>query len=150
MSDSSRWRALRSGPFGSRRVVGRLVEVWANRVTTASEVKALAGHFASACPPRPAKSIVCADYRGLGLLSPSVCDAWIEAFGTINILCERSALIIPALPMHALQFQTIMQGAEHPYRRLFTDIAGAKAWLSLALDATERERLERFLQSDDG
>jgi hypothetical protein len=149
MSDSI-MRALRSGPFGSRRVVGRLVEVWANRITTASEVKALAGQFASACPPRPAKSIVCADYRGLGQLSPSVCDAWIEAFETINVLCERSALVIPALSRQVLQFQSIMRGAEHPYRRLFTDIAEAKAWLSLALDATERERLERFLDRDGG
>ena len=100
----------------------------------------------AACAPRPAKNVVCADYRKLHVLPPDALNAWSNAFRVFNSTLERSALILADSPLLVEQFKRITEGAPLESRRLFIETMAASVFLSGVLDAHERARLHEFLQ----
>ena len=139
-------RVLMHDPnFDIQARVGRLVEVWAEGLSSAAELHAFARRFRAAMEAGP-RRVVCADYRALDVVVPEVWRAWVQGMQQVNPQLERSALILPRhnLPLRT-QVERALAEAAHSERRICLDAAEAKEWLWGRLDKAERKRLLEFL-----
>jgi hypothetical protein len=136
----------RPDPCGARLVVGRLIEVWLNDIRTVEEWSAFMKPFRRAIAAAPGRLVICADYRGLRVLTPAVAEAVLAGFTTQNPRLERSAILLPKRS-HTLRLQVdrLVREAKDPNRRTCIYPAEAEAWLAPHLNDDERARLTLFL-----
>jgi hypothetical protein len=136
----------RPDPYGARLVVGRLIEVWLNDIRTVAEWRAFMKPFRQAIAAAPGRLVICADYRGLRVLTPAVAEAVLANLKTQNPRHERSVLLVPK-NSHTLRLQLdrLVREAKDPNRRTCVEPAEAEAWLAPHLNDDERARLTLFL-----
>jgi hypothetical protein len=126
--------------------VGRLIEVWVNDIRTMGEWSAFMRPFRQAVASTPGRLVICADFRGLRVLTPLVAEAVLESWKRLNPSHERTALLVPK-NSHTLRLQLdrLVREAKDVNRRTCVEPEEAEAWLAPHLDGDERARLTLFL-----
>jgi hypothetical protein len=133
--------------FAAEHRIGRLVEAWALRFDSSSDVAMFGMQSGQAIADLPGKVVICSDYSNLQALPTDVIPAFVDVLRRANARLDRAALV---MPRHGTTLRHQMEGmlrkAHHPNRRLCADSAEAKAWLSSLLTREEQIRLDEFLR----
>lgn len=134
--------------FGAARTAGRLIEIWVSALVNELDVLAVGQAVRAACSGLTRKPIACVDCRGVMSQSPEVLSTWIEMLRSVSGRFERSAILVPTGEGLALsQIHTVLSRAEHPARKVCTNIVQAVTWLEPVMSADEKIRLRQFLAS---
>jgi hypothetical protein len=133
--------------FAAVHKAGRLVEAWALRFDTVSDVAMFGMQSTQAISSVQGPVLICSDYSHLQALPSDVLPALVEVLRRANPRLQRAALVMPRQGTTLRhQMEGLLRQASHPYRRLCSDTAEAKAWLSSALTRDEQVRLDHFLR----
>jgi hypothetical protein len=127
--------------------VGRLVEARLFQLQSADEVSifqaAMRDGFRKAGP----KSVICADWRPAGVLSPEVAEGIIGLLRVGNAFFERSAILLAQdQALFGMQVERVVREARNPSRRTFRDSLKMRKWLAEVLDAEEVRRMNDFFR----
>jgi hypothetical protein len=94
----------------------------------------------------PQRAVLVADWRGCPVLTPPVAERVLAMLRRNSPLIERNALLhLPDQSTSLLQLFRVIQEAENPHRRLFTDVGALERFLGELLDGGEQLRLRSFL-----
>lgn len=133
-------------PFVVRSLGPTLVGLRARELRVLADLLRFTRAFSEIAEPIVASLVVCADYSAMMPMSEEVAEAFVAGCRSVNPRLRRSAVILPTrAAILRLQMDRIIREAKHPERRICTDAAEAKAWLSPCLDPTEMVGLDRFL-----
>ena len=125
--------------------VGRLIEIrleWLNEV---GDVLKIEEALRQAFTQIGAAAIICADCRGIEVLSPAVSDALLETFKRDNPRLLRSALLLsPANAVFNLQIERLLREASNPGRRAFRAAELLLTWLGEVLAPDELLRARQM------
>jgi len=133
--------------FAAECSVGRLVEAWALRFDSVSDVAMFGMQAAQAIAKARGNIVICSDYSNLQALPSDVFPAFVEVLRRANPRLERAALVMPHKGTSLRhQMEALLRQATHPNRRLCADSAEARAWLSSLLNREEQVRLDQFLR----
>jgi hypothetical protein len=136
----------RTQPYVVQRLAGKLIGVRVGELRTVADCRDYANRVRGLAAERPGSIVICADYRRLRLMDKEVAEAALDGLRDLNPLLNRSALLPPAdAPALRLQMERLLRDARNPGRRICTDAAEVRAWLSSCLDSTEQARLVEFL-----
>ena len=131
--------------FNVQHGVGRLIEIrleWLNEV---SDVLKIEEALRDAFTRIGAAAIICADCRGIEVLSPAVSDALLETFKRDNPRLLRSALLLsPANAIFNLQIERLLREANNPGRRAFRAADSLLSWLAEVLVPDELLRARQM------
>jgi hypothetical protein len=134
--------------------VGRVLEVAVPcGYESAADVDAMIGMIRErvAAMPPDLSHVTIADWRGCRVLTTSAAERVLEMLRVANPRTERSALLhLRESPTAVMQFLRLVREAEHPARRLFTDVGELVAWVSEVLTPPEVARVRTFLGLDEG
>jgi hypothetical protein len=128
----------------AQRLTGKLIGVRVGELRTVADCHEYANRVRGLAAERPGAMVICADYRHLRLMSKEVEAAALDGLRDFNPLLHRSALLLPAGAPTLLR---LVCDARNPRRRICSDAAEVKAWLSSCLDSTEQACLAEFLAS---
>jgi hypothetical protein len=137
----------------SRIVTGRLIEVTIGGFGSTADVvrHAQAVRLLLESHAQTQQLVLVADWRRCPLLPPEIASEVLAMMQRSSPLIARNALLHSTdQPTSVLQLFRVVQEAENPNRRVFTDPSELRTWLDDLLDATERERLTVFLSSPFG
>jgi hypothetical protein len=125
--------------------VGRLIEARLEWLNEPSEVLQVQEAMHQAFTQAGAGAIICADWRGVEVLSPAVGDALIEMLKRGNKRLERSAVLLtPANAIFNLQVERLLREAANPARRAFRAPELLVAWLGEVLRPDELLRAKQM------
>lgn len=134
----------------SRIVVGRLLELdLAAGFKTPDEVDVFGAGIASVLFRRGAeggKLVIVADWRRFELAGPEVAERLMALMRRNSPIIERNALLHRQHSASMFQLFRLVQEAENPSRRLFTDATELLGWISEVLLPAELDRARHFLQ----
>jgi hypothetical protein len=124
-----------------------LVEAWALRFDSISDVAMFGMQAAQAIAKARGDIVICTDYSNLQALPSEVFPAFVEVLRRANPRLERAALVMPRKGTALRhQMEALLRQAVNPNRRLCADSAEARAWLSSLLNREEQVRLDQFLR----
>jgi hypothetical protein len=133
--------------FAARHCTGRLVEAWALRFDSASDVAMFGMQSSQAIAEVAGHVVICSDYSNLQSLPSDVLPSFVDVLRRANPRLDRAALVMPRQGTTLRhQMEGMLRRAIHPNRRLCADSAEAKAWLSSLLSREEQLRLDEFLR----
>ncbi len=133
--------------FAAAHKIGRLVEAWAIQFNTVDDVVMFGLQSSRAIAEVGGPILICSDYSNLQALPSDVFSAFVEVLRRANPRLDRAALIMPRKGSSLRpQMEALLERAPHPNRRLCTDQAEARAWLSSLLNREEQMRLDQFLR----
>ena len=131
-------------------VVGRLAELWLSDIATELGWNECLAQLHRATAGLTGRIVVCADYRALILLNPTVADALLVWLKQVSPRVERTAVLLPKnAPTLRLQVDRLVREARDPNHRICAEAAEVDAWLGPHLNEKERARLAQFLTSAD-
>jgi hypothetical protein len=111
-----------------------------------SELTSSPGTSSSGSDGSPKCAVLVADWRHCPVLTPPVAERVLAMLRRNSPLIERNALLhLPDQSTSLLQLFRVIQEAENPHRRLFTDLGALDRFLAELLDGGEQLRLRRFL-----
>jgi hypothetical protein len=126
--------------------VGRVVEARLMTLRDADDVAQFEMAMRAAFVRVQRKCVICADVRGIALLSPTVSDLMIDVLAKGNPHLERSAILLPTTgALFHLQAERLVRESNNADRRTFRDARQMAAWLDDILDDAERARVRAFL-----
>jgi hypothetical protein len=126
--------------------VGRLIEVRLEWLNVASEVSQVQAAMNQAFAQAGVDAVICADWRGLEVLSPEVGDALLELLRRGNGRLERSGVLLSASnAIFTLQVERLFREAANPSRRAFRQTEPMLAWLAEVLRPDELRRARQLL-----
>ncbi len=142
---SQRFRAAAPPPAFAL-YVGKLLEI---RITTPIknpyDIVELGNQFRAAAAKTEGNVVVAADYRQALLLSPERAEELRVLMASLGNRISRSALLLDRdKATFNLQLQRVVLRAGSSDRKMFFDVAEAKAFLAPVLDDAERARLDVF------
>jgi hypothetical protein len=128
-----------------QRLAGKLLGVRAGGLRTTGEWRELSTRLRAAADKTRGPVVVCADFLYLHALPEEAAEELLVSGLQFSPRLLRSALILPR-DAHALrlQMERLLRVARSPVRRLCSDAAEAKAWLSSCLDGAEQRSLDEF------
>jgi hypothetical protein len=93
------------------------------------------------------RALLCADYRQGSPLMPDAAGPWSHAMREANDYLIRSGVLLdPGNTMFNLQIERVVRCAgDSGHRRLFTDIAELRDWISEVSTDAERQGIDAFL-----
>ncbi|HEX6242234.1 MAG TPA: hypothetical protein VFZ61_15090 [Polyangiales bacterium] len=128
---------------------GRLLEIRVGKgYETPDDVKNMIAMIRARVSTLPddVKHVTIADWRACRLLTTEAAEHALNMFRGVNPRTERSLLIHTGQsPTAVMQFLRLVREADHPNRRLFTDVEQALAWVNEVLTPAEAERARVFL-----
>jgi hypothetical protein len=126
--------------------VGRVVEARVMTLRDADDVSQFGLAMRAEFMRARRKCVICADVRGIALLSPTVSDLMIGVLASGNPHLERSTLLLPVTgAAFHLQAERIVRDSKCDDRRTFRNPHELAAWLDEVLDDAERARVRAFL-----
>jgi hypothetical protein len=135
----------RPAKFNVKCWVGRLIEIRLEWVNGVGEVLKMEEDLRQAFMQIGTGAIICADCRGIEVLSPAVSDALLETFKRDNPRLLRSALLLsPANAVFNLQVERLLREAGNPARRAFRAAEPLLSWLSEVLVPEELLRARQM------
>jgi len=127
--------------------VGRLVEARLFTLQTIEEVAVFQGAMRDTFRQAGPRSVICADWRAAGLLSPEVAEGLIGLLRVGNAFFERSAILLAKdQALFGMQVERVVREAKNPARRTFRDPLKMRTWLAEVLSADEVRRMNEFFR----
>jgi hypothetical protein len=133
--------------FHVARVVGRLVEVRYERLTSVETIAAASVACGKAARELGTEPIYCVDWRPLRVLSPEVAGALVNAMRSNNSMTVRSAALINAHITFGMQMERLIRESNNPVRRVFREVAPLLTWLGEVATPRELDRAREFFRS---
>jgi hypothetical protein len=132
---------------------GRLIEVRARRaLTTLAAIKAFTADVVAAARQTAGQGLICADYRRASPLMPEMASPLAHSMRETNEHLLRSAVVVdPANTIFNLQIERVVHCAG-PFeaRRIFTDVAELRGWMSETATEAELQAIDAFLAPQEG
>jgi hypothetical protein len=133
--------------FHVARVVGRLVEIRYEQLTSIETIAAASLACNKAAREIGTEPICCADFRPLRVLSPEVANALTDALRSNNAMTARTAALVNGHVTFGMQMERVIREANNPARRVFREAEALLSWLGEIATARELDRAREFLRS---
>jgi hypothetical protein len=133
--------------FHVARIVGRLVEVRYERLSSVETIAAVSLECGKAARELRTEPIYCVDWRSLRVLAPEIANALVSAMRSNNSMTTRSAALINAHVTFGMQMERVIRESNNPVRRVFRELEPLLSWLGEVATPREVERAREFLRS---
>jgi hypothetical protein len=127
------------------RNAGRLIEVKVVSPVTLQELQPFAQRLREVSDELPERFVGCVHLVEANIFPPDVANGFINIMQRDNPRLERSAFLIGAQAVFALQIERMLREADHSRRRSFRSAETLAEWLSEVLTEEEKAALHRFL-----
>lgn len=133
-----------------KNAVGRLVEVRVASPLNQGEVDAFRQELQAAIRNIRDRYVGAVDLRHADVFPVEVAQGLIALLSGTASLVERTGFLIGESAIFSLQIERIIRNSDSPNRRAFREPEPLRLFLSEALTANERSRLDEFLAEAQG
>ena len=131
-------------------VAGRLVEVRVAPPLSLEEIEQFVREHRQVIGEIPERYVGVVDLQHANVFPPEVTDRLIQLLSVMGDRVERSAFLIGASAVLALQIERVIRTAANPNRRAFRDPGELCDWLGEILTPRERARLAQVFGAGPG